>query len=76
MNKWIRQYVPKRSDISQFTDEYIGFVENRLNHRPRKCLKFRTPFEVMKRNKQFKSEVCAMLKISVNKNSPVAELRG
>jgi Transposase and inactivated derivatives, IS30 family len=76
MNKWIRQYAPKKTDISQLTDGYIEFVENRLNNRPRKCLKFRTPFEVMKRNKQFKSEVCAMLKINVNKNSPVAELRG
>jgi IS30 family transposase len=39
MNKWIRQYVPKKSDISKLTEEYIRFVEERLNGRPRKCLK-------------------------------------
>ncbi len=75
MNKWIRQYVPKRSDISKLTDEYIRFIEDRLNGRPRKCLKFRTPFEVMRRNHQFKNELRVMSLI-VNKNSPVAELRG
>lgn len=75
MNKWIRQYVPKRSDISKLTDEYIDFIEERLNNRPRKCLKFRTPFEVMERNHQFKNEVYIM-SVIVNKNSQVAELRG
>ena len=40
MNKWIRQYVGKGSDISQYSDEYIQFTENRLNDRPRECLKF------------------------------------
>jgi IS30 family transposase len=76
MNKWIRQYVPKRTDVSKLTDDYVCFIENRLNGRPRKCLKFRTPFEVMKRNYQFKSEVRVMLNAIENKNSPVAELRG
>lgn len=75
MNKWIRQYVPKGSDISKLSDEYIDFIEERLNNRPRKCLEFRTPFEVMKRSHQFKKEVRIMDAI-VNKNSPVAELRG
>jgi IS30 family transposase len=76
MNKWIRQYVPKRSDISKLTDEYICFIQERLNGRPRKCLKFRTPLEVMKKNHQFKKEVVLISKIAVNKNSRVAELRG
>ena len=76
MNKWIRQYVPKRSDISKLTDEYIRFIEDRLNGRPRKCLKFRTPLEVMKRNHQFKVEVRVMLNTFVNKKSRLAKLRG
>jgi len=75
MNKWIRQYVPKRSDISKLTDEYISFIEDRLNGRPRKCLKFRTPFEVMKKSHQFKNEIRELNAI-VNKKSQVAELRG
>lgn len=76
MNKWIRQYVPKRTNISKLTDDYIRFVEERLNGRPRKCLKFRTPLETMKRSHQFKSEVCVMLNTFVNKKSRVAKLRG
>ena len=76
MNKWIRQYVPKRTDISKLTDDNVRFIEDRLNNRPRKCLRFRTPLEVMKRNHQFKGEVCVMLNMFVNKKSPVAKLRG
>lgn len=76
MNKWIRQYVPKRSDISKLTDEYIRFIEDRLNGRPRKCLKFRTPSEVMRRNHQFKAEVRVMLNTFANKKSRLAKLRG
>jgi IS30 family transposase len=76
MNKWIRQYVPKKSDIAKLSDEYIRFIEDRLNGRPRKCLKFRTPLEVMERNHQFKSEVRVMLNTFVNKKSQVAKLRG
>ena len=76
MNKWIRQYVPKGADISKLTDEQIRFIEERLNNRPRKCLKFRTPLEAMERNNQFKKEVCDMINISVNKKSHMANLRG
>lgn len=54
-NKLIRQYVPKRSDISQYTDEYIQEIQDKLNNRPRKCLKFKTSLEVMMGNKQFKN---------------------
>lgn len=76
MNKWIRQYVLKRADISKLTEEYIRFIEERLNGRPRKCLRYRTPQEVMARHHQFKREVTNILKVIKNKNSPVAELRG
>lgn len=53
-NKLIRRYVPKGSDISQFSDEYIQMVEMKLNARPRKCLRYRTPFEIMATHHQFK----------------------
>ena len=42
----IRRYLPKKTDIAKITKEQIKFIENRLNHRPRKCLKFKTPNEV------------------------------
>lgn len=54
MNKLIRRYIPKRTDISKLSDEFIGGVQNKFNHRPRKCLNFKTPHEVMKENNQFR----------------------
>lgn len=54
-NKLIRRYIPKGSDISKFSDEYIQEVETKLNTRPRKCLRYRTPLEVMIRYNQLKT---------------------
>jgi len=45
-NGLIRQYFPKDTDFSKVTDIQAVFVANKLNHRPRKCLGFHTPFEV------------------------------
>lgn len=45
LNKLIRQYIPKSSSFSNLTDEQIKSVEWKLNKRPRKKLKFYTPFE-------------------------------
>jgi transposase, IS30 family len=46
MNGLVRQYVPKNRALSLVTDEELLQIVNRLNHRPRKCLEFSTPFEV------------------------------
>lgn len=64
MNKWIRQYVPKKSDISKLTDEYVEMIEKKLNGRPRKCLKFRTPYEAMRKEDGMKKDV-ALLQLNV-----------
>ena len=45
-NGLIRQYFPKRSDFLLLTETLSVSVSNKLNHRPRKCLDFKTPFEV------------------------------
>ena len=42
-NGLIRQYVPKTDDFSNVTADRIAFIKERLNHRPRKCLDFKTP---------------------------------
>jgi transposase, IS30 family len=55
INKLIRQYIPKGSDISKYDDEDIARIETRLNNRPRKGLNYKTPLEFMSENKQFKS---------------------
>lgn len=46
LNGLVRQYIPKGCDISQFTDEDIQQIEDKLNRRPRKRLGFRTPEHV------------------------------
>lgn len=45
-NGLIRQYCPKKSSFEHLTDEYIQHIQDKLNHRPRKTLGFKTPYEV------------------------------
>ena len=45
-NGLIRQFVPKRSKISALTDEDVSRFVATLNFRPRKCLGWKTPYEV------------------------------
>lgn len=45
-NGLIRQYFPKGSSFQNITAEKIQEVEDKLNHRPRKKLGWRTPYEV------------------------------
>ena len=42
-NGLIRQYIPTGTDLSGITDEFVAWVENRLNNRPRKSLGYLTP---------------------------------
>ena len=46
INGLIRQYIPKGSSFENLTPKEIQKIENRLNHRPRKTLGWRTPYEV------------------------------
>ena len=45
-NGLIRQYFPKGQDLTAVSEAEIEHVMNQLNHRPRKTLGFRTPYEV------------------------------
>lgn len=45
-NGLIREYCPKSVDMVNYSEEYIAFVADQLNHRPRKCLDWKTPYEV------------------------------
>ncbi len=38
LNRLIRQYIPKKTDFSLISDEYICYVQNKINNRPRKRL--------------------------------------
>lgn len=45
-NGLLRQYIPKKRRMETVTDEELTMIQNRLNHRPRKRLGFKTPHEV------------------------------
>lgn len=45
-NGLLREYFPKGVDISGFTNEDIQRKFDELNKRPRKCLGYKTPFEI------------------------------
>ena len=45
-NGLLRQYFPKGCDLSRVTDQMLAEAVRKLNHRPRKCLGYRTPHEV------------------------------
>lgn len=44
-NGLISQYIPKGTDLSELTDEYVQWGENQINNRPRKRLGYFTPKE-------------------------------
>lgn len=58
-NGLVRQYLPKNTVFSTIDDAVIDLIQDRLNHRPRKSLNYRTPFEVFFSN-SFKSPGVAL----------------
>lgn len=46
-NRWIREFVPKKTDLKSISFEFLSDIENYFNHKPRECLDGRTAFEVM-----------------------------
>lgn len=46
-NKYIRKDIRKGSDLSKYSKTFIQSVENKLNRRPMRCLKYFTPSEVL-----------------------------
>jgi transposase, IS30 family len=53
LNRLVRQYIPKGTDFNLITDEYIKFVEQRINDRPRKRFGFLSPNQVLKQKVAF-----------------------
>ena len=44
----VRRFFPKQTDFATLSKNVVQSVEHWLNHRPRKCLGFKTPAEVFK----------------------------
>jgi IS30 family transposase len=47
VNGLIRRFYPKGTDFSTVSDDELAWVVNWINNRPRKCLGYRTPHEVV-----------------------------
>ena len=50
-NGLLRRYFPKGCNFHRISDTVIQEVVDKLNNRPRKCLNFRTPYEVLFKTK-------------------------
>jgi len=46
-NGLIRRYLPRDTDLDRVDQGDLDAIASELNHRPRKCLGFRTPYEVL-----------------------------
>lgn len=53
----VRQYLPKRTDLTKVPLRRLYQIEYKLNSRPRKSLNFKTPYEVMKEYKEKQESV-------------------
>lgn len=45
-NGLIREYLPKNKDMTDVSDKFIYDFVYKMNHRPRKCLGWRSPYEI------------------------------
>ena len=47
----LRQYIKRKTDLDRLTEDDLHSIENKINFRPRKSLKYKTPFEVFFKRK-------------------------
>ena len=55
-NKIIRRYIPKGSDLSQYTKKFIQKLEDKLQRQIMKCLDYRTPKEILEKYRKQKKK--------------------
>lgn len=61
-NKYIRRYIPKSSDISRYTKNFVGKLEVKSNRRIMEVLNHRTPQEVLDTHRKRKKRASAVRK--------------
>lgn len=64
VNKYIRREIPKGSDLSHYTKQFIRNLEAKLNRRILEVLRFSTPEEVLERLRKQKMRLSAEKKRS------------
>jgi len=62
LNKWLRRYIPKSSDISRYSRRYIQKLEEKANRRFMECLGYLTPTEAYEKELQQKKRLVALRK--------------
>ena len=45
-NGLIRRYLPKGTCFKNITQKYLDIIVEQINNRPRKCLGYKTPYEI------------------------------
>ena len=46
-NRWIREFIPKKTDLKSIDESFVLQIEDYFNHKPNECLEGRTPYEVV-----------------------------
>ena len=46
-NRWIRQFIPKKTNLQLISKEELKAIEDWFNHTPKQCLEGRTAYEMM-----------------------------
>lgn len=69
-NRWIRQFIPKKTNLQLISIEELKSIEDWFNHTPRQCLSGETPYEILMREEY--SKVVESLEI----NLPVLRIWG
>lgn len=57
-NRWIREFIPKKTDLASVPSGYISSIESYFNNRPRPCLQGYTAYEVSSMKEK---KVCGMM---------------
>jgi IS30 family transposase len=56
MNKFIRKYIPKKSDIAPYSKRFIATIVKKYNTTPKQKLRWKTPHEVMRQKKLYRNK--------------------
>ncbi len=58
LNRLIRQYIPKKTNFDDVTEEYVQYVQDKINTRPRKRFGYKSPAEVFSEQVAFTTWIC------------------
>lgn len=49
-NRWLREFIPKKTDLKSISSEFLNNIEMYFNNKPRECLHGFTAHEIMMKN--------------------------